>query len=169
MTTGNFGRRLQQAGAALLFALTILAVAPSSAAFAAAGAAPGVAPLAPNMARIWFYRDYEPYESLARPYVRLNGAVAGISEPGEVFYRDVAPGTYSVTVDSVGTDTDQFASVAVAPGQQVFVKVLADKNWDSGGGGAFGNGWERDTFYTWQMQPQAAAAAIAQMPLYDGS
>jgi hypothetical protein len=42
-------------------------------------------------ARLWFYRDYEPYETLARPYVRLNEQVAGISEPGGVFYRDLRP------------------------------------------------------------------------------
>ena len=170
MTTGNFGRRLQQAGAGFLLALTIVAFAPPAGALAAvAEAAPNVGPQAPNMARIWFYRDYEPYGTLARPYVRLNGAITGISEPGAAFYRDVPPGTYQVTVDSVGTDTDQFATVAVAPGQQAFVKVLGDINWDSGGGGARGSGWQRDTFYTWQIQPQAAAAAIAQMPLYNGS
>jgi hypothetical protein len=50
-----------------------------------------IAPIPTETARIWFYRDYEPYETLARPYVRLNEQVVGISEPGGAFYRDVVP------------------------------------------------------------------------------
>jgi hypothetical protein len=64
--------------------------------------------------RLWFYRDYEPYETLARPYLRLNEQVAGISESGGTFYRDVAPAHYSVTVDSAGRDVNQFAEVDLA-------------------------------------------------------
>src|SRR5215472_15546210 len=48
-------------------------------------------PVPVDRARFFFYRDYEPYESLGRPYVTLNGEVAGISEPGGVFYRDMQP------------------------------------------------------------------------------
>src|SRR5438132_9103156 len=42
-------------------------------------------------ARLWFYRDGGPYEIQASPYLRLNGCVAGISEPDGAFYRDVTP------------------------------------------------------------------------------
>ena len=51
-------------------------------------------PLTPTMgtARIWFYRDMAPYSSLATPYVRLNGVVAGVSQPGGASYRDVPAG-----------------------------------------------------------------------------
>src|SRR5580693_4074046 len=56
-------------------------------------------------ARIWVYRDDGPFDSLARPYVRLNGAIIGISEMQGVLYRDVPPGVYTVTVDSDGMDT----------------------------------------------------------------
>jgi hypothetical protein len=89
----DFARRLRLGGAVLLLALTSIGLAVWGPAVAAGTAAPGVAPVSPGTARIWIYRDYEPYETLARPYVRLNGAVIGISEPGAVFYRDVAPGT----------------------------------------------------------------------------
>ena len=136
-------------------------------------AAPSLSPPAPGLARIWIYRLYEPYVSLARPYIRLNGAVIGISEPGGAFYRDVAPGTYAVTVDSNGIDANQFATVGVGPGQQVFVKILDDPLLHSGGGGGErgggGGGWARDTFYTWLIQPQAAAAEISRLALYNGS
>ena len=104
MERGNFARRLRLGGAVLLLALTIMGVAPRGLALAAAANPPGLAPVSPGMARIWIYRDYEPYQTLARPYVRLNGAIAGISEPGGALYRDVVPGTYTVTVDSDGTD-----------------------------------------------------------------
>jgi hypothetical protein len=168
----NFAWRLRLVGAAVLLALTSIGLAPPDPALAAATNAPGAGPLSPGTARIWIYRDFEPYETLARPYVRLNGVITGISEPGGVFYRDLAPGTYAVTVDSDGTDLQQFVSVPVATGQQVYVKVLASSGWDSGGGGAGehggGGGWARDTFYTWQIQPEVAAPAIARMPLYGG-
>jgi hypothetical protein len=171
MEQNNFARRLRLGGAVLLLVLAGTGLAPPGLALAAAtNWAPSVPPVPPGMARIWIYRDYEPYQSLARPYVRLNGAIAGISEPGGSFYRDVAPGTYAATVDSEGTDVQQFVSLAVAAGQQVYVKVLASASWDSGGGGGErgGGGWARDTFYTWQIPPQAAAAEIARMPFYNG-
>ncbi|MFI4947597.1 MAG: DUF2846 domain-containing protein [Alphaproteobacteria bacterium] len=171
MELDNVARRLRLGGAVLLLALTSMGLAAWGPALAAVTAAPGVAPVSPGTARIWIYRDYEPYETLARPYVRLNGAIIGISEPGAVFYRDVAPGTYTVTVDSEGIDVQQFVSVPVAAGQQAYVKVLASASWDSGSGGGDrggGGGWARDTFYTWQIQPEAAAAEIAHMPVYAG-
>ena len=172
MEQSNLARRLRLGGMVVLLVLTIMSLAPRGLALAAVTNASGLAPVAPGMARVWIYRDYEPYESLARPYVRLNGAITGISEPGGAFYRDLAPGTYTVTVDSDGTDLQQFVSVPVATGQQVYVKVLASSGWDSGGGGAGehggGGGWARDTFYTWQIQPEVAAPAIARMPLYGG-
>ena len=135
MELNNFARRLRLGGAVLLLALTGMGLAAWGPALAGAPSAAGVAPASPGTARIWIYREYEPYETLARPYVRLNGAIIGVSEPGAVFYRDVAPGTYTVTVDSEGIDVQQFVSVPVAAGQQAYVKVLASASWDSGGGG----------------------------------
>jgi len=40
-----------------------------------------VPPIPAGEARLWFYRDGGPYEIQASPYLRLNGRVAGISEP----------------------------------------------------------------------------------------
>jgi hypothetical protein len=167
-------RRLAQVAGAVLLALAMVGFPPRAPAVGQTTATVGPAPSA-GTARLWIYRQYEPYESLARPYLRLNGAIVAISEPGGAFYRDVPAGTYVVTVDSGGTDSNQFATVSVAPGQQAFVKVLVSNSWDSGGGGE-GNGggggsggWARDTFYTWQIEPQAAAAEISHLPLYNGS
>jgi len=119
----------------------------------------------PGYARIWIYRYDEPYVSLATPYVRFNGRIVGISQPGGAFYRDVPPGEYDVTVDSEGRDVNQFANVAAAAGQQIYIQVQVSKYWDCGGGGSSigGTGWCRDTFYTRLQLPQVGAAAIAML------
>jgi hypothetical protein len=170
---GFLMRRAALGGAALAVAVAVAGFVPRAHAVGeATPAASSTAAVPAGEARIWIYREYQPYQSLATPYVRFNGAVIGVSQPGLVFYRDVPAGTYAVTVDSIGTDVNQFTTVAVAPGQQAFVKVLADESWDSGGGGGDrggGGGWARPTFYTWQMQPQAAEAEISRMPMYNGS
>ena len=162
-------RRLCRAGMMILL-VGILGAMPSlRPSFAdTAGPAPGGAGPPPGYARIWIYRDYEPYVSLATPYVRFNGRIVGVSQPGGVFYRDVPPGNYDVTVDSEGRDVNQFATVAVVPGQQVYIQVQVSKYWDCGGGNR-GGGWCRDTFYTRLQLPQVAAAAIRAMPYYGGS
>jgi hypothetical protein len=161
----RFIRRLCRA--AMPAVLAVLFWAPGSP--AGAGALPGGPP--PGYGRIWLYRDYEPYVSLDRPYVRFNGQIVGISEPEGAFYRDVAPGQYHVTVDSDGRDVNQFATVGVAAGQQIYIQVQASRYWDCGGGGGNrgGGGWCRSTFYTRLQLPQVAEQAIAHSSLYDGS
>jgi hypothetical protein len=133
---------------------------------AGAAAAPGGPP--PGYARIWLYRYYEPYVSLATPFVRFNGQVVAISRSGDAFYRDVAPGEYRVTVDSDGRDVNQFATVGVAAGQQIYIEVQASRYWECGGGNR-GEGWCRTTFYTRLQLPQVAAEAISHIPLSSGS
>src|SRR5438046_10707482 len=54
----------------------------------------------PGMARIWFYRDLNPNDVLAEAYIRLNGAVAGVSVAGGAFYRDGAPRRYHIRCDT---------------------------------------------------------------------
>jgi len=128
---------------------------------------PGVAETAgppPGYARIWVYRYDEPYVSLATPYVRFNGRIVGVSKPGAAFYRDVPPGEYYVTVDSEGRDVNQFAHIAVAAGQQVYIEVEVSKYWDCSGG-ARGGGWCRDTFYTRLQPPRIGAFAVYALPL----
>src|SRR6266478_787003 len=100
-------RRLCDAAIALLLAAASCTQLPPTSAVV-------IPPIPPGAARLWFYRDYEPSETLARPYVRLNEQVAGISEPGGAFYRDVVPAHYLVTVDSAGRDVNQFARVDLA-------------------------------------------------------
>ena len=122
-----------------------------------------------GMARVWFYRDMAPYSSLATPFVRLNGVVAGVSQPGGASYRDVPPGHYHISVDSYGVDFGQTKDVDLAPGAEIYAKVVSNDNWIvGGGGGRGGGGYHRDTFYVWLYPAEAARPVIAQSWFYGG-
>lgn len=151
----------RQPASAITLAVALALWALSSSVFA------NVIPAAPpkGYARIWIYRLYEPYVSLGRPYVRFNGRIVGISEPGGAFYRDVAPGKYSVSVDSQGRDVNQFASVDLAAGEEAYIEVQVLEGWDCG---MFDHNRCWPTFYTRLQQPQAAIAAIANSRLDNG-
>jgi len=125
-----------------------------------------IPPIPSGAARIWFYRDYEPYETLARPYVRLNEQIVGISEPGGAFYRDVPPARYSITVDTAGRDVNQFAEIDLAAGQQAYAKVLSLRSWLADDCLAWGG---CDTFYVRLMRAEAARPAIDRSPFYASS
>jgi hypothetical protein len=78
-------------------------------------------------ARIWFYKGYEPPGYLAQatliPTIVANGAYVGQAPPGTVFYRDVPPGHYDITIpDSFGFNGS--AHFDLAAGQQAFVKIV---------------------------------------------
>jgi Protein of unknown function (DUF2846) len=124
-------------------------------------AAPYLAtPVALGTARIWFYRDLNTTETLATPYVRLNGVAAGVSEPGGAFYRDVPPGHYRISVDSYYSDAAMDRDVDVAPGGEVYAKVLPLDH-SVLGGGVSGTGYHRNNYVVWLYPPEAARPAIA--------
>jgi len=85
--------------------------------------APRLPPLPPNMARIFVYRDYETYQSLAWAPVFFNGARVGAVGPGYVMMRDVPPGTYDIAVASQGLYPNQDKVVVAAPGQTFYAKI----------------------------------------------
>jgi hypothetical protein len=119
-------------------------------------------PLPAGDARLWFYRDGGPRETQERPYLRLNGRIAGISEPNGTFYRDVAPGHYTVTVDSyLSTYDNQFADVNIAAGEEAYIKVLSQLRPSGERGG-------RQNFYTQVIPAEAARPDAARRPFYGG-
>jgi hypothetical protein len=132
---------------------------------AVAAAIPGGPP--PGYARIWVYRLYEPSVSLDRSYVRFNGRIVGISELGGAFYRDVTPGEYYVTVDTLGQDVNQFVRVGAAAGQQIYIEVQVLQYWACQGYEVHTQ-WCPPTFYTRVQPPQVAAAVIAHSRFYGG-
>ena len=89
-----------------------------------------VPPVTAGAARLFFYRDLNPYDPTDWTPVSLNGKPVGESRPGTAFYRDVAPGTYEITVRSEGLYPNQFKTVAVESGNTVFAKIQALRRCD---------------------------------------
>src|ERR1700746_3839555 len=86
--------------------------------------APQVTAPPPGQARIWFYRLWDPSESVNLANIDMNGVYVGSVEPGGAFYRDVAPGAYHIVPQNRYIDHNQNTNVAVVPGEQVFIAVL---------------------------------------------
>jgi hypothetical protein len=127
-----------------------------------------IPPIPGGMARVWFYRDLDPNDSLATPLLRLNNTPVAVSQPGGALYRDVAPGQYHITVDSMGTDVNQSRDVALGPGQEVYAKVVSLNNWYEGGGGERSSGWHRPTFYVWTYPAEIARPVVLAEPFFGG-
>jgi len=126
-----------------------------------------IPPIPSGQARVWFYRDGGPYDDGAgTPYLRMNEAIVGVSQPQGALYRDVAPGQYYVTVDSYGRDFNQFRWVYLFPGQQAFFKIVSLRNWVACG--SVRNECQRDTFYVWEMPPEVAQGDVARSQFYGG-
>lgn len=120
-------------------------------------------PIPPGAARVWFYRVYDPTESKGRPYSYMNEAIIGISEQGLAFYGDVLAGRYQITVESHGRDLYQFQDVALAAGQQEYVKTLSLRSWVESG-----RNFSRDTFYVAVIAPEFAQAELSHYPCLGG-
>jgi uncharacterized protein DUF2846 len=115
-----------------------------------------VPPAPAGQARIWFYRDWLPSESLNLANIDVNGSYFGSVANGSAFYRDVQPGHYHIVPASYNRDFNQNRDVDLAPGQQLYVKILSSQSWD----GACRN-CVRDTFYAWLIPPEVAQSEIA--------
>lgn len=116
-------------------------------------------PVPAGQARIWFYRNWLPSESLNLANVEVNGVYFGSVENGGVFYRDVPPGNYHIAPQSWARDFNQDTNLALAPGQQVYVKILDLTSW--GTSVSASRNIVRDSFYAWLIAPQVAQVEIA--------
>ena len=125
-----------------------------------------VPPIPATGARIWLYRDYEPYTGKGLPAVAANGRYIGAAELGGTFYRNVPPGQYHVTVETYGEDFNQSAQVQLAAGQEAYVKILSSPSWVSGAGLT---PYERPTFYAWLIPSEIARYDVAHLAFYGGS
>lgn len=117
----------------------------------------GVPPPPPNTARIFVYRDLEPYQSLVWVPVSFNGAAVGAVGPGKVFLRDVAPGTYTIEPRSDGLWPEQAKTVTVQAGETVYAKVTSFKTFFTA---PRGGGSELSTFVVVLMDPATARREI---------
>jgi len=107
-----------------------------------------VPPIRAGMARVWFLRQFQSDQSLARPMISANGAPVGQSEPGTAFIRDLLPGTYTFTVPSDGVDSGQAATVRLAAGTQTYLEVQSLRGWAS-----CSDSCDRDTLYLRAISP----------------
>ena len=107
---------------------------------------------------MWFYRDYQPYETWNLARIDVNGGYVGAVENGSAIYRDVPAGHYRIAAESVGKDVNQEKDVDLAPGQQVYCKIESLGSWNSGGDLS---SFQRDTFYVRLIPPEMAQAEIA--------
>jgi hypothetical protein len=159
--------RTAVAGAISVVLLALAGCAPSGPPYATVAA--GIAPVPAGEARLYVYRWLEPYETLAPTVVSLNGTPVGISEPGAVLYRDVAPGQYTISVRSEGVYPNQFKTVVLKPGDTAYVRVESLKSWVVCGGsidgGASGCG---DTFTVELVNPAVAGAEIGDLRFIRG-
>jgi hypothetical protein len=114
----------------------------------------------PPVARIWIYHELNPNESMAQPYVRIDGAVVGASAPGTAFYRDLPAGRHQISVESYVDDGNQTKIVDLVPGSQVYAKIVPFGDIVQGGG-EFGGGYHRNTYYLWLYPPGLGQPAIA--------
>ena len=130
-----------------------------SAAGCATPHAPQVAAPPPGQGRIWFYRLWNPSESLNVANIDVNGVYFGSVDPGGAFYRDVTPGVYHIMPQNQYIDYNQNTNVAVVPGEQVFIAVLDLTSWANA---VSGSQWyvRRDAWYARLVPPQYALAQI---------
>jgi hypothetical protein len=115
-------------------------------------------PMPAGVARVWFLRQFEPAESLATPMIYVNGVPLAASQPGSAFFRDLTPGNYTFTVDSYGVDTNQAATLQLAPGMQPYLEIQSLRSWDR-----FGDSSGRDTFYVRAISAEWVAKYLPAM------
>jgi hypothetical protein len=93
----------------------------------ASGAQPAwsaeVPPAPAGMGRVWLLRQFEPGESLLTPGIYIDGRRLAFSQPGTAFYRDLAPGRYTFTVDTCTVDFGQAATVEVEPRSEIDLEI----------------------------------------------
>src|ERR1700759_2994534 len=82
------------------------------------------APIPSGQARVWFYRPWEPSESLDLALIDMNGSSVGAVANGSAFYRDVLPGDYHIAPESFGRDFNQDRNVDLVCGFSCQAVVL---------------------------------------------
>jgi len=80
-------------------------------------------PQPPGTARLIFYRGLDYYGTQSMPTVYLNNQPTGISQNGAVFYRDVAPGVYAISIAPSLPYPNQFKTVVLKPGDVFYAQI----------------------------------------------
>lgn len=82
-------------------------------------------PVPPGAGRIVFYRLWYPDTPSVTLTLALNGRSIGTLPIGAAIYRNVAPGTYTISFTPTRPDLHQFKTVTLAPGEVFYVRIAA--------------------------------------------
>jgi hypothetical protein len=138
-------------------AVSVLLLAAASCTPPPTTASVSIPSIPPQQGRIWFYREVDTADTnTTTPYVRLNGAIAGVPDPGGAFYRDAPPGTYRITVDSEGNSPSPSQEVVVVAGQQIYARIGLGGSWNGQG-------------FTITMEPGSVGRAAVEHSKFYGS
>jgi hypothetical protein len=83
----------------------------------------------PDKARLVVYCDVNPVTDPSWTKVSLDRAPLGGIGPGNVFYRDVAPGTHEIEVRSEQLYPNQTRTLSLEPGTTTFIDVQVAIGW----------------------------------------
>lgn len=122
-----------------------------------AAVAPTQPPPAPGLARIYFYRTLDYYDVSGGTTAYLNHRPVGFSRIGTVFYRDVPPGRYFISVASPGPFPNQFKTLQLAAGQIVYARIESLLSWSYTGPISTSRG---PTFVVALVEPATARAEM---------
>lgn len=81
-----------------------------------------ILPLSKEKGRIVFYRPSGFYGGGMRPDIHLNRSKIGISIPGTIFYVDVNPGKYLISIPTVLYPGEQTANIEISENETVYIK-----------------------------------------------
>lgn len=123
-------------------------------------------PPPPGTARLVFYRPFYYYGPSQVLTLALNNTVTGTLPRNAAIYRDVAPGTYTISFSPTRAAPDQFATVTVAPGNVSYIKIDALPQRDCTGGRF--SGCDITGFTSVIMDPATAADELRAVPLLRG-
>jgi Protein of unknown function (DUF2846) len=116
-------------------------------------------PVPTGQARIWFYRDWQPSESLNLANIDVNGIYFASVANGGAIYRDVPPGHYHLTPNSFVPNVNQDATIELVAGEQAFAKIVSLTSWGDDNTGS--KNISRDAFWVWVIPPAVAESEIA--------
>ena len=87
-----------------------------------ASARKDIVPLSKEKGRIVIYRPSGFYGGGMRPDIHLNGNKVGISRPGTIFYVDVNPGKYQVSIPTVLYPGEQTVDITISENETAYIK-----------------------------------------------
>lgn len=123
---------------------------------------------APGTARLLFYRPFSFQGPSGVLTLSLNNNVIGTLPRNSAIYRDVAPGTYTLTFSPTRSAPNQFATVTVGPGSVSYIKIDALPQRLCTGGRLGGGNCDIAGFTSMVMDPATAARELQAVQLLRG-